>query len=375
MRVSAAYDRLKNKESETDPLKADMELKKIMKAKNSLPEFPSFHSLHFPSIQALRGIAALLVVMEHIRFLNCGAFGVDIFFCISGFMIMFTTHQQTKHYFLKRIIRIVPFYYIMTLGTWCLLLLFPQMFEQTSLQISHLVKSLLFIPFDIGDGILQPLLRIGWTVNCEMFFYLLFGISSRISHRYRGLICSGTLAGLVLLCCLLPVNWAPLTFYGDPVMLDFILGILCYYAVRELYRLYTMNKLPGMVSYICLFLALALFAYLILTKHHINVLGFRRLLYWSLPAFAIVLAAFTAGFFLTMPTWSVKLGDISFSLYLIHYYPILLIDRKICDFSQANTTSVIVAVLSILLVILLAYASWYLIERKFTGWLKKRLLR
>ena len=43
-----------------------------------------FHELHFDSIQALRGLAALFVVFQHVRFLNFGAFGVDIFFCISG---------------------------------------------------------------------------------------------------------------------------------------------------------------------------------------------------------------------------------------------------------------------------------------------------
>lgn len=52
-----------------------------------------FHELHFDSIQALRGLAALFVVFQHVRFLNFGAFGVDIFFCISGFMIMFTTEK------------------------------------------------------------------------------------------------------------------------------------------------------------------------------------------------------------------------------------------------------------------------------------------
>ena len=46
-----------------------------------------FHELHFDSIQALRGLAALFVVFQHVRFLNFGAFGVDIFFCISGFKV------------------------------------------------------------------------------------------------------------------------------------------------------------------------------------------------------------------------------------------------------------------------------------------------
>ena len=137
-----------------------------------------FHELHFDSIQALRGLAALFVVFQHVRFLNFGAFGVDIFFCISGFMIMFTTEKSTKYFFRKRLVRILPLYYLMTLGTYLSLLLFPSMFQQTRHDFSYLVKSLLFIPFDIGSGAIQPLVRIGWTINCEMLFYLLFFISS-----------------------------------------------------------------------------------------------------------------------------------------------------------------------------------------------------
>jgi len=94
-------------------------------------EHKNFHDNHFNSIQVLRAIAALLVVLEHVRFLNCGAFGVDIFFCISGFMIMFSTHKSTRHFIKKRFIRILPLYYIMTFGTFLLLILFPSMFEQT----------------------------------------------------------------------------------------------------------------------------------------------------------------------------------------------------------------------------------------------------
>ena len=157
-----------------------------------------FQDLHFDSIQALRGLAALFVVFQHIRFLNFGAFGVDIFFCISGFMIMFTTEKSTKYFLRKRLIRILPLYYLMTLVTYLSLLLFPSMFQQTRHNLSHLVKSLLFVPFDIGGGIIQPLVRIGWTINCEMLFYLLFFIAFHISMKYRGLICSAFLTVLFL---------------------------------------------------------------------------------------------------------------------------------------------------------------------------------
>ena len=193
-----------------------------------------FHELHFDSIQALRGLAALFVVFQHVRFLNFGAFGVDIFFCISGFMIMFTTEKSTKYFFRKRLVRILPLYYLMTLGTYLLLLLFPSMFQQTRHDFSYLVKSLLFIPFDIGSGAIQPLVRIGWTINCEMLFYLLFFIAFHISMKYRGLICSAflvILVGMVQIFAPAISSWQSpignvlspfLIFYGDPVMLEFL---------------------------------------------------------------------------------------------------------------------------------------------------------
>lgn len=332
-----------------------------------------FHDLHFDSIQVLRGIAAILVVTEHIRFLNCGAFGVDIFFCISGFMIMFTTQKSTKNFLSKRLIRILPFYYLMTIGTYFLLVLFPGMFQQTSASASGLVKSLLFIPFDIGGGVLQPLLRIGWTINCEMFFYLLFAVCMKISHRFRGLWCAALLILITAAGSLFPNLPAPARFYSNPVMLEFALGILCYYAARELYSRFTRGKLPATVSRLSLLPAAALLLGLALTKTSVNVLGFRRMILWGLPAGIIVLCFFLAGLHLKMPGAFVKLGDISFSLYLVHYYPVLLIDRKICDFSAFTPVSLAGAVLTYALVIALAWAAWYFCEIKLTGVLKKKL--
>lgn len=330
-----------------------------------------FHRNRFDSIQALRGLAAVFVILEHIRFLNCGAFGVDIFFCISGFMIMFTTHESTEHFLRKRIIRILPLYYLMTIGTFFLLLLFPSMFEQTSANPDFLIKSLLFIPFDIGGGILQPLMRIGWTVNCEMFFYLLFFISFHISHKYRGLICSLLLTLPVLLNSVLSVSFAPLNFYGNPVMLEFILGILCYYAARVLFRLTQQKQLSSFTGLLSLLFALVLFAALVLTKPSINILGFRRFFLWGIPAMCIVLCFFFAGMFWKMPKWSVKLGDMSFSIYLIHYYPVMFLDRMVFDFSAPSPFAVFGAALTVLLSLLCAWVSWVLVEKHFAGWLRK----
>lgn len=337
-------------------------------------ETTAFHDRHFDSIQALRGISALFIVLEHIRFLNCGAFGVDIFFCISGFMIMFTTHKSTKYFLRKRLIRILPLYYCMTLGTYLLLLLFPGMFAETTADPVFLIKSLLFIPFDIGGGILQPLMRIGWTINCEIFFYLLFFIALHLSHRFRGLLCSIMLCGIIAAARLLPVDSALLTFYGNPVMLDFVLGILCYYVARGLYRLKEKNQLPKLCLPASISLIVLCFAGLLITKPSINILGFRRPLVWGLPGFALVLCFFILGLYTKLPSPLVRLGNMSFSLYLVHYYPVMLLDRLVFDFSTFTLRALFGVAVSIALCVLFSCICHEIMEKRLSGWLRSRLL-
>ena len=83
---------------------------------------PSERLIH---LQHLRGVAALMVVMQHSQFLHYpqwpgslfGALGVDLFFVISGFVIFWVTRSETSptRYFLRRCIRIVPLYWFLTL--------------------------------------------------------------------------------------------------------------------------------------------------------------------------------------------------------------------------------------------------------------------
>lgn len=346
----------------------------FFKTTAAVPKNADFHENRYHSIQTLRGIAAIFVILEHIRFLNCGAFGVDIFFCISGFMIMLATHKDTCFFLRKRLIRILPLYYIMTLFTWTVLMLFPGLFEQTTPQPVFLIKSLLFIPFDIGGGVLQPLMRIGWTVNCEMFFYLLFFISFHISHRFRGLICGGLLGALIAFNYLLPVSFAPLSFYGNPIMLEFLLGILCYYAARGIYRLHSRGRLPGFLAPLGALAALLLFCVLLLTKENINILGFRRVFLWGIPGFMLVLCFFVFGLKWKMPAWSVRLGDMSYSIYLIHYYPVMFLDRMVFDFSVCSPYALAGAAVSVLICLLCSFVSWLLVEKRLTGFLKKIFL-
>lgn len=331
----------------------------------------TFHSKHFNSIQALRGITALFVALEHVRFLNCGAFGVDIFFVISGFMVMFSTHKDTKHFLGKRFIRIYPLYALVTLGTYLLLLIFPNMFQLTKADPSSLIKSLCFIPFEISPGIIQPLVRVGWTINYEFLLYVLFAIACRLSHRFRGLICSGFLIILMLLAHTLPVDSIILTFYGDYILLEFIFGMLLYYVMSKVYVPLSEKKYAVLPAYLCVPAVLVLLGVLAYTKQNVPLIPFGRAVYWGLPALVIVTLTFIMDTKLTMPKPLVYLGNISFSVFLLHYYPLMFIDRKIYSLEYYTPVAVPVTIVGLLLVILMASISYVLIEKLLTGHLRR----
>jgi len=221
-------------------------------------------------------------------------------------------------------------------------------------------------------------MRIGWTVNCEIFFYLLFFIAFHISHKYRGLICS-ILVGLpVFVNALFPSVFAPLRFFGDPVMLDFVLGIGCYYIAKGIYDFYqsgVQRRLWNILSWTALAFGIFLFVVLVITKPGINILSFRRPLLWGIPAFLLVLAFFLAGLTLRMPRPLVFVGNMSFSLYLIHYYPVMLLDRVIFDFSAFTPFAALGVVISIIICLICSYICWYLIEKKLTKVLQKLFLK
>jgi len=262
----------------------------------------------------------------------------------------------------------------MTLGTFLLLILFPEMFEQSRADPVFLVKSLLFIPFDIGGGVIQPLMRIGWTVNCEIFFYVVFLIALQISHKYRGLICAALLAMVMAAALLLPSCPIPLAFYGSPVMLEFIFGIISYYAAWGLYQLRQAKKLPSVCMPVSALILIGSFVTLVLTKPSINILGFRRPFVWGLPALIIVSCSFILGLYLKdIPRPIVRLGDASFSLYLVHYYPVMLLDRAVFDFSACTPFTIFGAVAAMAVSICLALASWRILEQAFAGWLRRQL--
>jgi exopolysaccharide production protein ExoZ len=195
----------------------------------------------FISIQILRAYAAMLVVIFHSQAIvpqyshsisksaelmgSFGTYGVDLFFIISGFVITYTvqkSHPSAIEFLVKRLIRIVPLYWSLTLFYVLLSMIFPAAFNDVSqLTLSHLGISLGFISF-INNPF--PILGVGWTLEYEMLFYL---IASGILLFTSSLFVP---VGILFIGCLLlgNIDFLPInvqTFFKNQIIFEFLLGM------------------------------------------------------------------------------------------------------------------------------------------------------
>ncbi len=141
------------------------------------------------NVQLLRFIAAMLVVIYHIAqripessvisyqlfglVESFGFAGVDIFFVISGFIMVYTTRgragpDQGQQFLRRRIARIYSGYWPFFFAAW-LVFAFTRPEHLTE---SHLLKSFLLWPQSLD----LVLLEITWTLSFEMYFYVMFAL-------------------------------------------------------------------------------------------------------------------------------------------------------------------------------------------------------
>ncbi|WP_244539653.1 acyltransferase [Methylobacterium sp. 174MFSha1.1] len=289
-----------------------------------------------PLIQVLRALAALMVAAGHAQFEVAGVAaragmsyaptawlpwpaGVDVFFVISGFIIVHAAaplHGRLgarKIFLAHRVARVVPLYWLATTLYLALALVRPGLLGAGAEGPATIVASYLFWPMARADGAVQPLYSLGWTLNYEMAFYVVFALALPLGRRRSVLAVLALLVGLVVLGQAAgPLPVAP-AFWSDSIVLEFACGAALALARQEGWRL------PGPAR---LALALAGLALLALAGEDP---ALPRCLAWGGPATLLVAAAAlgpagTAGAgsrpFVLRPF--VLLGDASYALYLAH---------------------------------------------------------
>ncbi len=352
----------------------------------SMTDNQAFLNQKFESVQSLRGIAALFVLVQHICFIERGAFGVDIFFLISGFIIMYVTEKDSGHFIVKRAIRILPLYYAMTIASYAALLVMPGLFEQTTASPVYLIKSLLFIPFSMS-GVTQPLLRVGWTVNYEVLFYLLFFVSMKLSQRYRAVICTAFIVLLVVAGVWVPDDMEPFAFWTDSILLEFAIGMGLFYVFRWVYESYekytekqsssksaVSNVSQKCVTYGLLLVCVGVFIYEWWSYESAVLGAFPQVVRWGIPSVLILCIIFWVGLHIQMPKVLVLLGNMSYSIYLLHYYPMRVLNKLLADTKSPGAKEVLLTAVVVAVTLVGAWLCYRLIEVKLTAILRRKLI-
>jgi len=352
------------------------------------------------TVQVMRGIAALMVVVGHsqsavvaVVATGGGGFarstlvpwgaGVDLFFVISGFIIvhasarLFGRADARAEFLRRRLVRIVPLYWLVT--SLFLLLLAAATWKGGDRfpDARAIAASYLFVPTDsYGDGRLFPVLDLGWTLNYEMFFYALLALVVTLP-RGRALAALGALLAAALVAGTVVPGPSALWFWTRPIMLDFGLGV----AVGAL-----VGRGIVLPTGVRVVLAVAGTSVLLADPYHLfdGPIGttvanaWPRVVLAGVPV-AAVLAAAVLGAEPVLPhavTPLTRVGDASYSLYLFHPFALIATEKAAQKLAWVRATpGWILVAATVTLAILIALLAHRWIERPMTAALARRLAR
>ncbi|AXU95241.1 hypothetical protein CI789_08360 [Erwinia persicina] len=282
------------------------------------------------SITYLRAVACMLVVVCHAEsfagklspgFFSglfgyggaIGKLGVYLFFMISGYLmacVHWEDFGQGKMglFVKKRLVRILPMYYLFTLATIMAWVVNPGWFPATVLTPLDDILSLLFIPsvYIKELGTLTPVLSVGWTLCYEMLFYLIFAIGMMFRRRSGMTFIFVTIFVLIALGASGRSQQPYFQFYTDNIMLYFLSGIACFMLQKRLRQRYAHSALS-------LTLIVAL-----LTVSTLWLQGFLQLLVLTLSFFMLTGLEFASQRQTSLTRLMTGIGLASYSIYLCH---------------------------------------------------------
>lgn len=356
-------------------------------------ETPHINAPRLDGIQILRGFAALAVVITHLFMMerkyspdqilgdwaDLGALGVDLFFVISGFIMVYVTqdrsraHSKPAGFLLGRITRIYPLYWAISAALLCVWLVRPDMVFSSAKAEPDLIKSFFLWP-DIRD----PLLAVAWTLIHEMYFYIVFTAVLLFARKWLAVFLIGwglmTMAGWAM--GLGAANYeARLVF--NPLTLEFILG-----AFTAMLFIKSGGRLSGVTLLAGAALLLVSCAALMQAGAPDFDLTHIRAAYFAIPAALITYGmAGTYGMArlgtsaTRLRKWGIKLGDWSYALYLSHVLSLSLIGYVWARVSKEGPLDNFIALLVMLIFALGVAALLHIAFEKPVLKLSKRALK
>ncbi len=295
------------------------------------------------NIQALRGLAALMVVGYHLGkvegkyggepsilpgFTAVGLAGVDLFFVISGFVMVLITsrafgdYKAFKKFLYNRLTRIYPLYWLFSALVLVVYWLHPSWVNSSQGGRVDILASFLLLPQKQ-----LPLLMVGWTLVHEVYFYVVFSVMLLLVRRSQ-------LAGALLAWASLPL--LPfLVETGDgalgqilfhPLTLEFIAGGLLALLYNHGWTVTRANALWALAAAAALLGGHTLFW---VFSGRAEPGGWERVVLFGLPATVMVhtLVAMEKNQRQCLPRWLMEIGNASYSIYLSHILVLSAVGR------------------------------------------------
>jgi peptidoglycan/LPS O-acetylase OafA/YrhL len=296
---------------------------------------------------------------------------------ISGFIITlvakkFVREHGFQDFLTKRLLRILPIYWILTLFE----LIHALMRHPERLPLNTTIKSMILLPiFDQGSFIF-PLISLGWTLSFELYFYLIVALFLLRKRKNFIVQLIAFMGSLVCIGLFVPeINNPLFRFITNPIVIEFLLGCL----IGMLYL--SGSRLKPTLSYGLLGIAFLMFLSTIIfgngdTSRAESILIDNkapiRLLVWGIPSAALVagLLFLELNQRLQFNKQLILIGDASYSIYLTHYFALTLF-TKFWYVSRLPFPDVFI-ILAIMFATLIGTGFYLLVEKKLLHYLNSK---
>jgi peptidoglycan/LPS O-acetylase OafA/YrhL len=278
------------------------------------------------SIQALRAVAAWIVVFHHyiqifgepyfnssLSYLitNYGAIGVDLFFVISGFVIYSSIDGKNitpLRFAIQRLARVAPAYWVFTAISAITIIYAPYIMPSAKFDAVFMLKSLLFIPDYNPSGLgIFPLLPVGWTLNFEMAFYFVFFVSLFLPRK---LLFISLALGIYAIQSQSGALGNEFSFYAMSTIYNFLIGVVLYLLTKTSW----IGRITPEASIIIGLVSLYVISLKPSAPHDP--------LFWGIPCACITACFISQERFFAGKSVLSRLGGWSYSTYLCH--PIII---------------------------------------------------
>jgi peptidoglycan/LPS O-acetylase OafA/YrhL len=286
--------------------------------------------------------------------------------------------KNTDMFFIKRIIRIAPLYIIATSLMTLAVLIFPNLIYSTTVSLAGFIQSILFIPYktEIRE---HPILEVGWTLNFEMFFYLIMFLCILFvkNKKYLTILCASILIVLIIALNIVNSDIYPLSVYQNGLFPEFIYGMALYHCYDFYNKRFSADKFKAIKIAVFMSIAVMSIAYLVVSDIYGSRISSNRNIYYGIPALTLTASLLLLEKYIgnnRIIKLGLKLGDASYAIYLFHPFIILFLSRivfpKIFGNNSIFILELVKLILALALTVFFTVLLYYFVDKPIQNYLR-----